>query len=149
MTEEDLRPIQVETLIELRKHIQDTLKEQQENKYKKAFTKMDYIERETRKAEQDKIAAIAAKESEDKLEQYVANAKALFDTELANKNRLATAKDFKESFFKSLLNQRQTEYESQIKEFKSKVESEFKKTILDSAKKAYEADLAKKVLKLF
>lgn len=91
MTEEDLRPIQVETIVELRKNIQDKLKENQENKYKKAFTKMDYIERETRKAEQEKIAALAAKEPEDKLTVSVNNAKALFEQELATKKTVATA----------------------------------------------------------
>lgn len=91
MTEEDLRPIQVETLVELRKHIQDTLKEQAENKYKKAFTKMDYVERETRKAEQDKINAIIAKEKVEKLEEAVQNARTLFEQELATKISLATA----------------------------------------------------------
>lgn len=79
MTEEDLRPIQVETLIELRKNINDTIKENAENKYKKAFTKIDYIERETRKTEQEKIAALAAKEPEDKIAVSITNAKALFD----------------------------------------------------------------------
>jgi hypothetical protein len=74
MTEEDLRPIQLETLQELRKNIQDALKEQTENKYKKAFTKIDYIERETRKIEQEKIAAIISKETEEMLNTYQTNA---------------------------------------------------------------------------
>lgn len=95
MTEEDLRPIELDTMFELRKHIQDTLKENQESKYKKAFTKIDYIERETRKQEQEKIALLAAKDNQEKLDQYVVNAKVLFEQQLATKVQLSSAKDFK------------------------------------------------------
>jgi len=73
MTEEDLRPIELETMFELKKNIQEALKEQQENKYKKAFTKIDYTERETRKLEQEKIKVIIEK-SNAKLEDHVEKA---------------------------------------------------------------------------
>ena len=55
MTEEDFLPIDLNTLFELKKNILDKIKEETENKYKKAFTKLDYTSREVRKAEFEKI----------------------------------------------------------------------------------------------
>ena len=81
-------------MFELKKNIQEALKEQQENKYKKAFTKIDYTERETRKIEQEKIKVIIEK-SNAKLEDHVEKAQALFQEELAKKKVLSAAKEFK------------------------------------------------------
>ncbi|EGR27826.1 hypothetical protein IMG5_188530 [Ichthyophthirius multifiliis] len=42
MTEEDFVSIDINTLYDLKKNVQNKIKEEQENKYKKAFTKLDY-----------------------------------------------------------------------------------------------------------
>ncbi|KAL4472632.1 hypothetical protein ABPG74_018581 [Tetrahymena malaccensis] len=145
MTEEDLRPISLQTLQELQKDVQDKIKDNQENKYKKAFTKADYIERETRKLEADKIKKIIEKgEKDENLEQHVTNARAKFEEDLKQKSTLEAARQFKEKFFQSIMQQRKVEYESQIQQFKTQIEKEFKKKILENAKVAYIEDKQKK-----
>jgi hypothetical protein len=140
LTPQEIDALTLEKLEKAKDQHKKDEKEKEDNLIKKAFKKVDYTER-ARRDEQVKILKTKWEEAKGEKEQIMEIHKKNFDKLMEYKKKMETCKTFKETFTKKELEKKKGIYETELKQFKEKIISEFRAKILDSAKASLKKQL--------
>lgn len=143
-SKEELADIDIKDLDELKLMIQNKEKENAENKQKRTFQKIDYLERARREAE-GVIIESAWDADLQELNEIKVKAEEEYKKNSEIRRSLLETNQFREKHITKTLEQRKTVYEKELAKFRKEIESEFKQTILERANVLLEKQRKKEV----